>query len=104
MENKIFERTLSDMVPEGYAEKLKQLKILQKEIKMMEDAFKDNLCEMMGRANIVEMCVDGVKFRYINGTVRETFDSKKFMAEHPKMYKEYITNTPVSEYIRTTVV
>jgi len=103
MEN-IKEKTLRDLVPAEYAEKLKAFKKLEKELKQLDEAFRKDLTEGMKELNVVEIKVDDVKFRYVDETTKEDFDKAKLKLENPEVYAKYVTTKPVSAYIRTSIV
>ena len=42
-----------------------------------------------------------VEFSYFAPSFKNTFNKKKFEAEQPKMYAQYVEKTPVKEYIKT---
>lgn len=102
MEN-IKEKTLRDLVPAEYAEKLKALKKLEKEVKQLEEAFKKDLTEGMKELNVVEIKINDIKFRYIDEADREDFDKAKLKLDSPEIYAKYVTTKKVAPYIRTTV-
>lgn len=102
MEN-LVEKGLKDLVPSDYASKLKELKKLQKEIQNMEKEFKDALKDNMHQYNIIEICVDDVKFRYVAESTRPCFDEARFKEEHQDLYTQYQTTKTTSDYIRTTI-
>lgn len=71
-------------------------------IKEAEDAIKEAIKAEMEAKGIlkVEDETNGMTITYIAPTHRETFDSKKFRAENPDMYDEYVKLSPVKSSIR----
>jgi 2,3-bisphosphoglycerate-independent phosphoglycerate mutase len=71
-------------------------------IKEAEDAVKEVIkAEMEARGILkVEDKTNGMTITYIAPSHRETFDSKKFKADNPDMYDEYVKLTPVKSSIR----
>ena len=73
-----------------------------KSIKEQEDALKEAIrAEMEARGILkVEDKTNGMTITYIAPTTRETFDSKKFKADKPDLYDEYVKLSPVKSSIR----
>ena len=71
-------------------------------IKEAEDALKDAIkAEMEARGILkVEDETNGMTITYSAPTCRETFDSKKFKAQNPDLYDEYVKLSPVKSSIR----
>ena len=74
-------------------------------IKEAEDALKEMIkAEMEARGILkVEDETNGMTISYVAPTSRETFDSKKFKADNPDMYDEYVRLTPVKSSIRIKI-
>lgn len=74
-------------------------------IKEAEDALKEMIkAEMEARGILkVEDETNGMTISYVAPTSRETFDSKKFKADNPDMYDEYVKFTPVKSSIRIKI-
>ena len=79
----------------------RQIKLL----KEAEDALKEMVKAEMEAKGIlkVEDETNGMTISYIAPTHRETFDSKKFKAEKPDIYDEYVKFTPVKSSIRIKI-
>ena len=78
-------------------ELLKQLDAL----KEMEKKFKAELMQFLVDNNItepIEKC--GVRVTYVPGTIKKSFDAKKFQKDHPDLYEEYMAESMVKESIR----
>ena len=67
------------------------------------DAFKRELLKAMEGNGITKIDTDTVTVSYIGATTRETFDSKAFKADMPKLYDEYTRFSDVSPSIRIKV-
>ena len=82
--------------------KIAEFERQMKLIKEQEDALKEAIkAEMEARGILkVEDTTNGMTISYIAPTTRETFDSKKFKADNPDMYDEYVKLTPVKSSIR----
>ena len=80
------------------AEFERQIKI----IKEAEDALVELIKAEMEAKGILKVKdeTNGMAITYIAPTHRETFDSKKFRAENPDMYDEYVKLSPVKASIR----
>ena len=76
----------------GVSNKIAEFERQMKLIKEQEDALKDAIkAEMEARGILkVEDATNGMTISYIAQTTRETFDSKKFKAEKPDVYDEYV--------------
>ena len=74
-------------------------------IKEAEDALKEMIkAEMEARGILkVEDETNGMTISYVAPTSRETFDSKKFKADNPDMYDDYVRLTPVKSSIRIKI-
>ena len=68
-----------------------------KAIKEQEEKLKKAILEEMESKGIikVEDEINGISISYVAESYRETFDSKKFKADKPDVYDEYIKISPV---------
>lgn len=57
----------------------------------------------MERRGILDVRVGNVKITYVAGTVRRSFDSKAFKAEHEDLYKQYQKDVEVKPSVRITI-
>lgn len=87
------------------AEELVKIEIAMKDLKKREDELKAALLEEMEREDILslENEIYGISVKRIDAYDRETFDSKKFKADQPDLYDQYIRMTSVKPSIRITV-
>jgi hypothetical protein len=76
-----------------------------KAIKEQEEKLKKAILEEMESKGIikVEDEISGISITYVAESYRETFDSKKFRADNPDMYDDYIRMSPVKPSIRIKV-
>lgn len=71
-----------------------------KAIKEQEEALKETIKAEMEAKGILKIETDGMTISYIAPTTRETFDNRKFKADNPDMYDEYVKLSPVKSSIR----
>jgi regulator of replication initiation timing len=74
-----------------------------KALKAKEDEMKAEILKGMEINNILKLETDDIVVSYIASTGRETFDSKKFRADNPDLYDEYVSISPVKSSIRIKV-
>ena len=78
----------------------------ERQIKLIEEA-KDALKEMikaeMEAKGILKVEANGMTITYVAPYDKETFNSKKFKADKPDMYDEYVRFTPVKSSIRIKI-
>ena len=86
----------------GASNKIAEFERQIKLIKEAEEALKEMIKAEMEAKGILKLKdeTNGMTISYIAPTDRETFDSKKFKAENPDMYDEYVKFTPVKSNIR----
>lgn len=69
-------------------------------LKRQADAMEDQIKLAMEQYGLVKIETPSFLINYIAQTDRETFDSKKFKADNPDLYDEYIRITPVKASVR----
>jgi len=74
-----------------------------KTLKQAEDKLKKEILGEMEEKNIIKIENETMTISYIGATGRETFNSKKFRADNPDLYDEYVTISPVKSSIRIKV-
>lgn len=74
-----------------------------KEIKEAEDALRQAILEEMESKGIKSLETDEIQISYIAESDRETFDSKKFRAEHADLFDEYVKFTTTKASVRIKV-
>ena len=83
------------------AEFERQMKLIEEAENALKEAIK---AEMEAKGILkVEDATNGMTISYIAPTSRETFDSKRFKADKPDMYDEYVKITPVKASIRIKI-
>lgn len=90
---------------EGVSKKIVEFEKQLKAIKEQEEELKKMILEEMEKNGIIkfEDETNGLSITYVAETSRETFDQKRFRADNPEMYDEYIKFTPVKSSIRIRV-
>lgn len=79
---------------------------LEYEVKLIEDqqeSLKPDIKDAMAAADMKNEEVNYLKFTYVKPAIKRNFNTKKFYENYSsktKMYKEYVTETPVSDYIK----
>ena len=74
-----------------------------KQIKEQEDALKEAIRAEMEAKGILKVEANGMTISYVAPYDRETFDNKKFKADKPDLYDEYVKFTPVKSSIRIKI-
>ena len=85
----------------------KKIEEFEKQIKLIkeaEDALKEIIKVEMEAKGILNIKTDNMTISYVAPTYRETFDSKKFKADNPKMYDEYVKMSSVKSCIKIKLV
>ena len=77
----------------------------RKAIEEQEKALKEAILQEMEQKGIIKVCdeVNGLSITYVPPYDKESFDSKRFKAENPDVYDEYIKLSPVKSSIRITL-
>lgn len=85
--------------------KILELEVLAKQIKEAKEELKKGILREMEERGIIKLEdeVNGLIINYIAETSRESFDTKKFKAENPDMYDEYVKMSTVEPSIRIKV-
>lgn len=81
------------------AEFERQAKFIEEQEKRLKSAI---LTEMESKG-IIKIETDSILISYVAPTDREKFDSKGFKSDHPEMYDEYVSMSPVKSSIRIKV-
>lgn len=97
-------KKLENIIPTNYIEKLKAFKKLKEELEELERTFEEELKENLKKGNISSAELDGVRFTYTKAYSKSVFDSAKFGAEHPNLYKKYVKNQNYKDSIKKTIV
>ena len=80
--------------------KIAEFERKMKEIKEAEDALKQSILDEMSKKNILKIETEEMTISYICPSERETFDSKRFRAEHADLFDEYVKLSPVKASVR----
>ena len=82
------------------AHKIAECERKVKEIKEAEDALRTAILEAMESQGIKKLETPELTITYTEPTDREDFDKKKFRADNPDLYDEYVKFTTVKSSIR----
>lgn len=89
-----------------YEEIFDTLELLECEVELIEEDQQKlaiNIKDSMNEANVKNKEVGNLKFTYVTETIKRNFNSKKFFNDYSpktKMYKEYVTESTVSDYVK----
>ena len=73
------------------------------ELKKQQNALKEALLEEMQKRGIKKIDTPKLTITVIDETTKETFDSKKFRADHRDMYDDYVNISNVKAYVKIGV-
>lgn len=93
-------------LPVKFAEVEDQIAYLEqaiKENKKKYDEMKAGLLALLEKYGVKRFTGNKVGLTYVAPTTRESFDTKKFAAEHPDLYEQYKTETNVKSSIKITI-
>ena len=71
-----------------------------KRLKEAEEELKNTILAEMEQSDVIKVDSEDLTISYIAPTDRESFDTKRFRAEHADLYDEYIKLSPVKASIR----
>lgn len=83
--------------------KIAEFERRMKDLKEAEDELKKNILGEMETKGILKVETDELTISYIASTDRETFDSKRFKADHADLFDEYVKMTPVKASVRVKI-
>ena len=89
-----------------YKEVFDTLESLEYEVELLNKNKSDlipSIKDAMVKENKSKEEIDGFKFVYVAPTIKRSFNSKKFYKNYgpkTKMYKEYVTELSVSDYLK----
>lgn len=92
-------QTVSSTALAAFERTIKQIKALEEETEAIKAAIK---AEMESR-KILKLEVGDITISYVAPTVRKSFDSAKFKAEHSELYGNYLKETTAASSIRIKV-
>ena len=84
-------------------ERLAEITALKDALENESKELKAKILKQMVKSDEKKLESDKLTVTYVAPTTRTTFDSKQFGAEHPKMYKEFLKTSSVSESLRVTL-
>ena len=67
-----------------------------------QDELKPEMTEAMNNAGLKNIADDMFKVTFVAATSRENFDKKSFEKKYPVLYKQFITKSEVSAYVKFT--
>lgn len=82
-----------------YIEKKRELEVLEKEIKDIEDNLKLELLPKMEDMNFKNVISNGISASLINSYTKSSIDTSRLKKEDPDTYNKYLKVTNVSSYI-----
>ena len=88
---------------EKNAERLAEVVALKKALEAEEKSLKAEIMSDMSKGGKKHLDTDHISITYIEATTKTTFDSKKFEQVHPKMYKDFLKTSSVSESLRVSL-
>ena len=82
------------------ASKIAEYERTIKRAEAAEKTLREAIFKAMEDSGIIKLDSDELTINYIAATDKETFDKKAFRKDHPDMYDEYISMSPVKASIR----
>lgn len=84
-------------------EKIKNITNAKKDLEEKEKKLKEDLEKSMNEHGIKKFSNDFISITWVEPTTSETFDSKKFKEEQPKVYEKYTKTSAKKGYVKITV-
>jgi len=84
-------------------ERLAEITKLQNALKAEADSLKAEILEQMVKTDEKKLDSEHLSVTYVAATQKSTFDSKKFQESHPRMYKDFLKTSKVSESLRVSL-
>lgn len=94
-------------LPATFAQVEDEVARIETEVKQMQEKqklLKEGLYKLMEDANVKSWTGSKVKLTRVLPTTSKSFDAKRFEAEHPELYKEYLKETTRTGSLKITVV
>ena len=76
---------------------------IAKDIEERQKALKKAILAEMEAKGIIKIETEELLINYIAPTDRESFDSKRFRSDHPQLYDDYVSMSPVKASVRVKV-
>lgn len=86
-----------------------ELMVLEETLRMIDtlkekaQQIREKIQEEMEKRGLLSVAIGPVRASYVAGSVKHTFDTKRFKAEHADLYKDYLTNSTVKPSVRITI-
>lgn len=93
-------------LPAKVADVEEYLANLEREVKAKTEelkAIKDGLCELMLAKGVKKFTTSRLSLCTVTPKPKKTFDSKRFQAEQPEVYEQYVKTSEVKPSVRLTV-
>lgn len=93
-------------LPATFAQVEDEIARIETEVKKMQEKqklLKEGLYKLMEDANIKSWSGSKVKLTRVLPTTSKTFDAKRFEAEHPELFKEYLKDSTRAGSLKITV-
>lgn len=87
-------------IEEAFIVLVKEQEMIEASLEKLKEQIKAAMCER----GIVALKTDRLHISYVQASERETFDKKRFQAEMPDLYDEYVEFKPVADSIRIKVL
>lgn len=85
------------------AQQLADFERLAKDVKAKQDELKQKILEEMEMHGLLKVETDQLTITYVAPYDKETFDSKAFRKDNPKLYDEYVKISTVKASVRMAV-
>lgn len=106
-ENKSFDiQATYGNLPATFAQVEAEVARIETEVKAMQEKqklLKEGLYKLMEDANVKSWSGSKVKLTRVLPTTSKTFDAKRFEAEHPELYKEYLKDSTRAGSLKITI-
>jgi predicted phage-related endonuclease len=86
-----------------------ELMVLEETLRMIDvledraNSIREKIKEEMEKRGLLSVTIGPVRASYVAGSVKHTFDTKKFKEDHADLYKQYQKDTTVKPTVRITV-
>lgn len=106
-ENKSFDiQATYGNLPATFAQVEAEVARIETEVKAMQEKqklLKEGLYKLMEDANVKSWSGSKVKLTRVLPTTSKTFDAKRFEAEHPELYKQYLKDSTRAGSLKITI-
>lgn len=94
-------------LPATFAQVEAEVARIEAEVKKMQEKqklLKEGLYKLMDEANVKSWSGSRVRLTRVLPTTSKTFDAKRFEAEHPELYKQYLKDSTRAGSLKITLV